>query len=69
MRRPQSDHACDLETGDVVKVVLDTSTGMDLTQDDDTFEVVKDGEVMLGGQFVGEDAAREAFDKLTLSVE
>ena len=53
----------------MVKVVLDTSTGMDLTQDDDTFEVVKDGEVMLGGQFVGEDAAREAFDKLTLSVE
>lgn len=34
----------------MVKVVLDTSTGMDLTQDDDTFEVVKDGEVMLGGQ-------------------
>lgn len=53
----------------MVKVVLDTSTGMDLTQDDDAFEVVKDGEVMLGGQFVGEDAAREAFDKLTLSVE
>lgn len=53
----------------MVKVALDTSTGMDLTQDDDTFEVVKDGEVMPGGQFVGEDATREAFDKLTLSVE
>ena len=37
----------------MVKVVLDTLTGMDLTQDDDTFEVVKGGEVMLGGQFVG----------------
>lgn len=44
----------DLETDDTVKVELDTSTGMDLTQDDDTFEVVKDGEVMLDGRFVNE---------------
>ena len=42
----------------MVKVVLDTSTGMDLTQDDDTFEVVKGGNVQYFAHFDSGIASR-----------
>lgn len=44
-----------VETGDSVKVKLDTSNGLLLTQDDGQFTVMKDEENILLGMFITED--------------
>ena len=44
-----------VETGDKIKLELDTSSGLSLTQKDGQFVVKKDNETILEGMFVHED--------------
>ncbi len=44
-----------VNTGDKIKVTLDTTSGLSLTQKDGRFAVEKDGEPILQGVFVHED--------------
>lgn len=47
-------YSFNVETGDKIKVTLDTSSGLSLEQKDGVFSVKKDDEVILQGMFINE---------------
>ena len=56
-----------VETGDNVKVELDTSSGYSLSQSDGTFSVSKDNDVLSQGMFITEDGYNYYYEIVTSS--
>ena len=48
-------YSFNVETGDVIKVTLDTSDGLALKQEDGEFRVEKEDEILLQGVFITEE--------------